>query len=433
MILTIQLHQYFIWLFSFSCNFNYDSLFGVTSLVMRILFITQYFYPETFRGNDLVKGLVERGHEVTVLTGLPNYPKGSFFDGYGFKGPYSENYQGAKVIRVPLIPRGTSKGLQLIINYLSFAIFGSLIGPLVCRGKFDKIFVYQLSPVTVGIPAIAMKYIKKAPIYFWVTDLWPDSLFATNTVKSEFIIKLVSKLVRFIYAQCDKILISSRGFLSKIIEQKVSKEKIIYFPYWAEEFYYKSDLSQPSNIDNLPDGFNVMFAGNIGTSQAFETIIETADVLKNDQKINFIILGDGLQRKWAEEESERRKLKNVHFLGSKPVEMMPYYFKKSDALLVSLNSTPLFNITVPSKVQSYLASSKPIIGSIDGEASEVIKEANCGYTSKANDPKELAQNIKKMSDLSQEELNEFGNNGFIYFKNNFEREMLITKLEEIMH
>jgi len=402
--------------------------------IVKILIVTQYFWPENFRINDLVLGLIERGHQVDVYTGLPNYPQGRFFDGYGLGGPYHQRYHDKiNVIRCPLIPRGQKKGIQLFLNYFSFAFLASLLAPFLVRKKYDCIFVYQLSPVSAGLPAVILKFFKKIPIYFWVTDLWPESLKATGAVKSKTIIELVAKFVRFLYSQSDVILVSSKGFINKIVAQHVPLSKIHYWPQWAENlFLTKIEHDDEKIKSEIPAGFRVMFAGNIGTAQSFETIIEAAIILKDRPEIQWIVLGDGLQRPWAEEQKIKHGLKNFHLLGTRPIEKMPQYFHYADVLLASLKKDPLFAITVPGKIQAYMASGKPLIVSMDGEGAELVKESGCGIACEANNAQELAEAVLKMYSFSSEKRSEMGNMAHSFFLDNFEREKLLSKLENLM-
>lgn len=396
---------------------------------VKILVVTQYFWPEQFKVNDLCEELVNRGHEVTVYTGLPNYPEGKFFNGYSFlKGPFVEFKNGIKIIRVPLVPRGKNKGILLILNYFSYCIWATFLAPFLVKGKFDKIFMYQLSPIFSALPAVFLKYIKRAPMIIWVTDLWPESLEATGVVRNKKIISLIGLFVKFIYYHSDKILISSRGFAKKIISMNVPENKIKYWPQWAEAFFGNENVQYFD--DRIPDGFKVMFAGNIGTAQDFETLVEAATILKSFNNIKFVILGDGLMKNWAETEVKKRDIVETFiFLGRKPIETMPYYFEKADVMLVSLTDTELFSITVPSKVQSYLASGKPIIAALNGEGAAIVDEWSAGYSVPASDPKKLAETILKMSKCTREELKDFGNNALRCYHSEFERNKLISILE----
>lgn len=397
---------------------------------MKILVITQYYWPENFRINDLCDGLIERGHEVTVYTGLPNYPEGEFYKGYSYMGPYFETHGKVKIIRAPLLPRGKNKSFCLALNYISFCLFSTLLAPFLVQGKYDKIFIYQLSPVFAALPGILLKYIKKAPIIIWVTDLWPESLEATGIVKNKKLLFLVGLFVKFIYKHSDKIYISSRGFSKKIIAMGEREEKIKFWPQWAETFFNNTNSIIEYHDERIPTGFLVMFAGNIGSAQDFGTIIEAATILKKNSFIQFVILGDGLMRKWAEKKVLERGLQaTFHFLGRKPIETMPYYYSHADAMLVSLTDSELFSITIPSKVQTYLASGKPIIASLNGEGAEIVDEWKAGFTCPASNPEDLSAAIQKMSKLSKQELSQMGLNSYNCYKSEFEREKLITILE----
>ncbi len=398
---------------------------------MKILVVTQYFWPENFRINDLCDGLIERGHEVTVYTGLPNYPEGKFYPGYSLLGPYKESKGKIKIIRCPLLPRGKNNSISLILNYFSFFFLASVFAPLLVHGKFDKIFVYEPSPVTVAFPGIVLKYLKNAPMFFWVTDLWPESIEATGVVKNKSIIGLVAVMVRWLYKHSDKILVTSKGFIPRVKSLGVKDSQIIYFPQWAEKLYSEK-LSDNFQDPLIPSsGFKIMFAGNIGSSQDFKTIVEAALLLKNYNEIYFLILGDGLMKKWAEAEVIKHNLqKNFIFLGKKPVEMMPNYYSKSDVMLMSLTNTDLFSITVPSKLQSYLASGKPVLASMNGEGADIVNEWKAGLTCPASNPKLLSETILSMSKLSKSELDSMGKNALNCYNSEFERESLITLLEK---
>ncbi|RZL46285.1 MAG: glycosyltransferase WbuB [Pedobacter sp.] len=398
---------------------------------MKILIVTQYFWPENFRINDLALGLVEKGHEVEVLTGKPNYPNGNYYDNYSFFSKKSEVWAGIKIHRSKLIPRGKSGGLRLIINYLSFAFFSS-IRALFLKAHFDKILVYEPSPITVGIPAIIFKFRKKIPIYFWVQDLWPQSVTAAGGIDNSIILNLLEKLTKWIYKKSDKILIQSEAFKQILLSQNVDSSKIIYYPNSVESFF-KELAPDASILETLPAGFKVMFAGNIGEAQDFETIIEAARIVsKTNPHIKWIILGDGRKKPFVEQKIEEFSLQNnVFLLGSFPVIEMPRFFSCADCLLVSLKRDYIFSLTIPSKMQSYLACGKPIIASLDGEGGRIINEAEAGLVSNAENPQLLASRIIEMASMSADEIKIMGKNAKKYFDNNFERELLIDKLEDI--
>lgn len=399
---------------------------------MKILVVTQYFWPENFRINDLVLGLVQRGYKVEVLTGKPNYPHGAFFKGYSFFSQRTEIWNGIKIHRSKLIPRGKSGGFRLMINYFSFAFFSS-IKTLFMKEKFDRILVYEPSPITVGLPAIAYKFRRKTPIYFWVQDLWPQSVTAAGGVNNKTILRSLEKLTQWIYQKCDKLLIQSEAFRPILIDQNIEDKKIIYYPNSVEDFFNIQE-PDPTLLAKLPDGFKIMFAGNIGESQDFETIMEAANIVsKTNKEIKWLILGDGRKKAFVKEKIIAYGLtEQVFLLGSHPVTAMPNYFACADCLLVSLKKDYIYSLTIPSKMQSYLACGKPILASLDGEGGRIINEAKAGLVSEAENPDELAKKVLEISNCDSNELFNLGRNSRIYFENNFERELLITRLTEIM-
>jgi colanic acid biosynthesis glycosyl transferase WcaI len=374
---------------------------------------------------------MERGHKITVLTGLPNYPEGQFFMGYGFLRHLSQKYNGATILRVPILPRGNSTGFKLALNYISFVISACMIGPLRCQDNYDLIFIYEPSPITVAIPALLIKWLKKIPVMFWVQDLWPESLTATKAISSSAILGLVGKLVKLIYNSCDQILMTSRAFLPSIVNYVCDKGQIHYFPQYGEDVYRVIKLSNdaPERL-KMPSGFVVMFAGNIGAAQDFKTIISTALQLQKYKDIHFVILGDGRMRRWVEDEIAALKLgETFHLLGRYPLESMPSYFSLADVMLVTLKKDPIYSLTIPAKIQSYLACGKPVIAALEGEGAKIIEEADAGITCPAEDSEALANAILKMRNTPDEERFRMGKNGLEYYRGNFDRKVLIDRLE----
>jgi glycosyltransferase involved in cell wall biosynthesis len=398
---------------------------------VRLLVLSQYFHPENFRINDVVEGLVERGHAVTVYTGLPNYPGGRFFPGYGMTGPLRETYKGAALHRSPLVPRGAGGGFRLALNYLSYAAFATALAPWLVRGTFDAILVYEPSPMTIGIPARALRAMKKAPLLFWVQDLWPESLSATGAVRSRAVLGTVERLIKWIYRGCDRVLVQSEAFVPSVRAHGVPAERIAYLPNSAEAFYRKLEARQADEEGKeLPPGFRVMYAGNIGAAQDFATIVAAAERLKIHPSIQWIIVGDGRMRGWVAEQVAARGLQQcVHLLGPRPAERMPRYFAHADALLATLARQPIFAVTIPSKIQSYMACGRPIIAALEGEGGRIIREAGAGWVVPPEDPQALADAVLAASRTSRPELDEMGNRGEAFFRRHFEREMLLDRLE----
>ena len=400
---------------------------------MNILVVSQYFWPENFRLNDLVHGLCDRGHKVTVLTGKPNYPDGSFFKGYGFLRPVRERYGEVEVLRVPLVPRGSGRGARLAINYLSFVVFAGLLGPLLCRGRFDVVFVYEPSPITVGLPAIVMKKLKDAPLLFWVQDLWPESLEATGAVRSKRVLSGVARMARYVYEGCDRILVTSRGFVPRVVGVGAPPERVYYWPQYAEALYtpVKVEDAAPERRE-MPEGFRVMFAGNIGAAQSFETILGAAEKLRDHPGIQWVIVGDGRRRRWVEERVRELGLGDrVHLIGKRSAESMPRYFALADALLVTLKREEIFSLTVPGKVQSYLACGRPVVAALDGEGARIVEEARCGTTAPAEDADGLAEAVLSLYGATAER-GEMAFRARAYFEEHFEREKLLDELESWM-
>lgn len=401
---------------------------------MRVLIVTQYFWPEDFRINDLALGLKQRGWDVAVLTGKPNYPRGTFFEGYGYLKGCNDSYEGVSVRRVPLVPRGRGGAPRLMLNYLSFAMLASIFGPLRCRDKYDVIFVYEPSPVTVGLPAIVMKRVSGAPVFFWIQDLWPESLSATGMVRSPFILRAVEKLVRFIYHRCDRLLVQSRAFVGSVTRLGIDADRIAYLPNSAEELYQPTFVPEgAAERERLPKGFRVVFAGNIGAAQDFPTILAAAELLKEHTDIHWVVLGDGRMRPWVAKEIQRRNLgENVHLLGKYPVASMPRFFALADVMLVTLKRDPIFALTIPSKIQSYLACGRPVVAALDGEGARVVAESGAGTAVPAEDLSALANAVLEMYRMPPDRRQGMGASGRRYYLENFERNLLLDRLDRQM-
>ena len=398
---------------------------------MRLLVVSQYFWPENFRINDLVAALVRRGHQVTVLTGLPNYPDGKIFQQFRDDPARYSHYEGAEVIRVPLSPRGQG-GLRLMLNYLTFAVSASVVGLWKLRGRqFDAIFAYEPSPITVGLPAAVMRSVKRAPLAFWVLDLWPETLQAIGVVRSRALLQLVGKLVAFIYKRCDLILAQSKSFIPQIQKYAGNSSRVVYFPSWAESVFDMQHAVPAYEVPLKPGSFNVMFAGNIGDAQDFPAILAAAESLKSFAHIQWLIVGDGRMARWVADEIKRRHLQDcVQMLGRHPVERMPSFFKHANALLVSLKDEPIFSMTIPGKLQSYLAAGIPVVAMLNGEGVEVVKSSQSGLTCAAGDHGGLAATVLKLSEMSEEERETMGRNGLDVSVREFDRDTLIDRLEE---
>lgn len=399
---------------------------------MRILVVSQYFWPENFRINDLVAELVNRGHEVTVLTGKPNYPRGEIFPEFLAEPQAYNIFEGAEVVRVGLLPRSRG-GLRLMLNYLSFMISASVVGPWKLRGrKVDAIFVFEPSPITIGIPAIVVKWLKRAPIAFWVLDLWPQSLEAVGAVRSRAVLRLVDHLVRFIYRHCDAILAQSRSFMAAIGAQIDDPKRIIYFPSWAEPAPTIDSVIPAPEIEARPDLFDIVFTGNVGEAQDFAAVLMAAQALR-DEPVRWIIVGDGRKSAWLAEEVQRLNLQDQVLLpGRFGLDRMPSFFRHADALLVSLRNEPIFALTIPGKLQSYLSAGIPILAMLNGEGAEIVTTSGAGMAVAAGDGAGLAEAVRKMRMLDPEQRAKMGERGLACIAEQFDRDKLIAQLEGIL-
>ena len=398
---------------------------------LKVLIVSQYFWPENFRINELVHELDLKGHEITVLTGKPNYPKGVFFPEY-IESPDNYSYYGnTSLIRIPMTARGDGS-LRLILNYITFFLSASTIGVFRLRKKqFDLIFVFEPSPITVGIPALILKKLKNTPVVFWVLDLWPETLSALGVVKSPILLGLVSKLVSFIYNRCNLILGQSRGFKNAINKYCEDKTKFRYFPNWSESVFEEDSVDAAPEIATDNKCFNIVFTGNVGESQDFSSILDAAEKFPLDSGVRWYIIGDGRMSAWVEGEVEKRLLQDRFFLlGRFPVERMPSFFNAASALLVSLKPDPVFSLTIPGKVQSYLAAGKPILSMLDGEGERLVIESKAGLTCPSGNSELLAANIKKMLTMEKEQLSQMGRRGKEYSKKEFSKKHLVSKLEK---
>lgn len=404
-----------------------------TEAQLHILVVSQYFWPENFRVNDLVKEWVKRGHQVTVLTGIPNYPEGKVFDAYRAQPRAFDTYEGAEVVRVPMLPRGTG-GLCLMLNYLSFVVGSGVFGPWLLRRKpADVIFVFEPSPVTVGLPAVWLGKIKKAPVLFWALDLWPETLAAIDVVRSPLVLRWVGHLVRYIYNRCTLVLGQSRSFLGSIARYCDDKTKIRYFPSWAEDVFMDDSIKPAPEVPEWTDGFTVVFAGNIGEAQDMPAVLDAAERLKVNAHIRWVIVGDGRKSDWLAAEVTRRGLDGRVLLpGRFPVERMPSFYAHADALLVSLKRDPVFSMTIPGKVQSYLMAGIPLLGMLDGEGATVIRDAQAGATCEAGDGTGLAQAVLALAALPISEKVQMGLNGRNYAQLEFGRTQLMDRLEALL-
>lgn len=389
---------------------------------MRILVVSQYFWPENFIINDVVRTLHEQGNDVVVATGKPNYPDGKLFDGYRAGGVQCELYlDRIEVFRVPLWPRGEGGAMNLILNYLSFVFSGLLCLPWLLRGReFDAILVFAPSPITQTIPAIFLRWLKKARLAVWIQDLWPESLSATGFVRNPVLLRMVGFLVRCIYRCCDTLLVQSRAFVEPVARY-AAREKIQYYPNSMDVRSPKVEAPIPVELRELLEThFCVVFAGNLGTAQALGTLVQAAAHLRDDPLIRIVLVGSGSRLTWLKAQRQALNLHNLVLPGRFPMETMPQIFERASALLVSLSDEPAFAQTIPSKIQAYLAAGRPILASMNGEGARVVCEASAGLVSPAEQVLPLVANIRTLKALGEQERVAMGCAAKAYFDGHFE-------------
>lgn len=394
----------------------------------KILVVSQYYFPEQFRINDICEEWVKRGYDVTVLTGIPNYPEGAFFEGYGIFSKRKEIHNGVNIKRLPLIPRKKSS-VFLALNYLSFMISG-YFWAIFTREKFDEVFIYEVSPMTQAIPGI--KYAKKHKInsIIYVMDLWPENFVEMSGIKNKFIIKSITSMVKYIYRNVSRIFISSPGFKEKITNLGNFEEKIEYWPQYAEDFYMPTD-EKSENIQFDLNNFNITFAGNIGYAQGLEILPSVAEQLSNRKiKAHFNIIGNGRFKEELIKEVENKNIEE-YFSFYEPVVAteIPKIMNMTDVALVSLSRNPLFSLTIPAKVQSILATGTPILVSADGILETIVNDSEAGLFSRAGEIDGLAKNIELLTKYSEQEFSKLRQNAKKYSENEFSKEKLLNIID----
>ncbi len=391
----------------------------------RILVISQYFYPESFRINDICTEWVKRGYDVTVLTGIPNYPQGKFFDGYSWTKKRKEKWNGVKIIRIPLIARG-HHSIGLVLNYFSFVISG-WVWKLITKVKADYVFTFEVSPMTQAL--VGVWYAKKhhIPHYIYVQDLWPENVETVLGIHSPIVVKPINKMVDYIYNNSKIILATSPSFVKNIESRAGSsrKGKVVYLPQYAEEFYQPIPNAKSEMIPD--DGaFKIIFTGNIGYAQGLDILPKAAKLLSKEN-VRFVIVGEG--RYLDEFKNDIRKNgvdDQFNLIERQPAESIPGLLCTCDAAFLSFMDTSLFEMTIPAKLQSYMACGMPIIAAASGETKRIVEESGCGICSKIGDSEMLAQAIRKMMDS---DIKSMSDNSLKYFKSHFAKKQLMDKID----
>ena len=399
---------------------------------MRILLVTQYFYPEVFKSNDLAFELARRGHHVDALVGIPNYPDGKYFKGYGLLTKRHEVVNGVNVYRCFQTPRGKG-GWRLPINYFTYVISGCLwvLFFFAWKKKYDCIIGHEPSPIFQAYPALLLRKLRRIPFYYWIMDLWPDAMKSGGGVKNERILHFVDKLVKGIYRNTDKILITSKRFEAPIAAKGDFKEKIIYYPNWSDDVL---SMPQEYDIPKLPDGFRIMIAGNLGKSQNLEAVTEVMLGLKDNPEVKWIFVGGGSRKEWLEQFIKSNGLsERAICVGQYPFKAMPAFLRQADAMMVTLKAGfPHLEAVVPARLQTYMSAARPVLAMIGCGGADIIRESKCGYAVPAGDSAALIRIIKEKVLTNREAFDQMGKNGRAYYERNYRMDMCIDNLEKII-
>ncbi|WP_084010679.1 glycosyltransferase family 4 protein [Pseudofrankia sp. DC12] len=396
---------------------------------MRVTIVSQYFWPEQSRVNDLAVGLRERGHRMTVLTGQPGCPDGEAFAGR--RRSAREWYEGVEVVRVPLASRGGGEPRRLALSHLSFAASASVLG-VPRLPPSDVVLVYQTSPVML-VPALLLRQLRGTPVVLWVQDLWPWSLHATSAVRSERVLTLLDWMARAGFRRCARVLGRSEDFLPLLREAGVPVDRLDYVPNWAQECYRPVPADpEVRRAAGIPDGFVAMYAGSLGVGQSLETLVAAAERLRGDPhgaRVRWAVLGDGQRARWLADEVRRRGLGDrVHLLGRASPERTPALLAHADVLVTTLRRDPIGALTVPSRVQSFLACGRPMVSSATGAAARVVAAAG-GIAVPAQDPVALADAIAKVAALGPAERVAMGVAARQYYLTHYLRAALLDRVE----
>lgn len=403
-------------------------------MALRVAFISQYFYPEQFSNNAMVEELVQRGHDVEVVCCVPNYGRDEFFEGYSNKNRRIETLMGARVYRAHTIPRGHTR-FQLVLNYLWFPVSGSWTIWRRIKGRPDVSFVSMPSPLLQALPAIFLRWRKGTPIIMWVQDLWPGSVLLNLEIKNKILKKLLGGICAWIHRKADLVLVQSEAFRSTIEAHGVAAEKIVYFPNTAPATFRPLQGSEARDVSRLiPDGkFVLMFAGNIGESQDFDTLLSAASILREKKELAWVIVGSGRDEPRVRQKVEQLGLTDAFvFAGRHPADDMPSFFHHADAMIVSLDDNEVFDLTVPYKIQGYMACGKPILASLNGEGARKISESGAGLVAPASSPEKLAATITSMMELSESERQKMGRLGQEYFLREWSQSVVYGRLEKAL-
>ncbi|WP_336096405.1 glycosyltransferase family 4 protein [Roseovarius sp. CH_XMU1461] len=409
---------------------------GDACQALKIAFVSQYFYPEQFSNNEIVRHLVQQGHSVDVICCVPNYGQDKFFDGYSNKTRASEEWNGARVHRAWTVARGKGK-LRLMLNYVAFPFFGSLRAFSVYRGQTppDVVFVSMPSPLFQAFVGLVIKARYGARCVYWVQDLWPESLTLTLGLRNPLLVRPLSWICGWLYRKADTVLVQSAGFPERIERFGVSAAKIAVLPNTAPETYVP--LNPDPNWDETKlmqaGRFKLVFAGNIGESQDIEGLIDAFARLDDGMDAHFYIIGSGRNLENVKARVFDKELEDrITFLGRHPEDRMPNFFANADALIVALKDKDIFSLTVPYKVQCYMACGRPIIAMLNGEGARIIQRSGGGFVTPAEDVGELEKSLKRFCALSDGERVAMGQAARRWFDIHYSKTAVFGALEVVL-
>ena len=392
----------------------------------HILVISQYFYPEQFRINDMCAEWVKRGYKVTVLTGYPNYPQGKYYERYGWFKKTKQRWNGVDIIRIPLTARGQGS-IKLAANYFSFVISG-FFWAKTTRIKADYVFTFEVSPMTQALIGTWYSKRRKVPNYLYVQDLWPENVEIVTGIHSPFVIKPIEAMVNHIYKHCDVIFATSPSFVKEIQKRvKHKKNKVKYLPQYAEDFYKPVERKPVPEIPD-DDSFKIIFTGNIGQAQGLDILPKTAKLLKGKENVKFIVVGDGRNKEQFLKQISDNSVQDMFIMiDRQPPERIPELLAACDAAFISFMPDPLFEKTIPAKLQSYMACGMPILASANGETKRIIEESNCGICVELGNAKLMKNAIITMSTQSKTQMHNLSRT---YFEKHFEKDKILKYLDK---
>jgi len=398
---------------------------------IRVLLLTQWFDPEpTFKGLVFARELVRQGFEVEVVTGFPNYPGGNLYRGYRLKWLQREVIDDVHITRVPLYPSHGQSAIKRVLNYISFAA-SSLFYCLFIAKRADVTYAYH-PPLTVGIVASLVRLLRRIPVVYDIQDMWPDTLRATGMLNNPRALLVVEVACNWVYRRVDRLVVLSPGFKRLLLSRGVPEPQLSVILNWADEASLTApDAQVPAGFPDQHQ-FCILFAGNMGKAQALDTVLEAANLLQQQRsRVCWIMLGGGVEVERLKAEATRRQLRNVVFLPPVPMAEVGAYLQAADALLVHLRRDPLFEVTIPSKTQAYMAAGKPLLMAVDGDAAELVRNSGGGVVSESENPQALAQAAEVLADSSEETLAKMGQRAQGFYQQNLSLAEGVSRFGEL--